>query len=104
MKHLKRITRFILLPLAITLIFNVSCNAADMTMDVVQDSMRTPVEWLVTFLEGTGGLFAAMCGLVIGLYAAVVSQSLWQVACSLVFEMVLHYMPPALMAIFDFTM
>ena len=68
------------------------------------NSLIVPVEWLVNFLEGTGGLFAAMCGLVIGLYAAVVNHSLWQVACSIVFEMVLHYMPPVLCMIFGISL
>lgn len=69
-------------------------------MEVARNALIEPVTWLVHFLEGTGGLFAAMLGLVVGLYAAVVNHSLWQVACSMVFEMVLHYTPAILSIIF----
>ncbi|WP_436658751.1 hypothetical protein [Acinetobacter sp. P1(2025)] len=65
--------------------------------------LGAPVNWLLTFMNGTGGLLAAMLGLLLTLYSAFVAKSLVGAILSVGIALVALYGPKVLMAFFGAT-
>ncbi|MCK4083690.1 hypothetical protein HCY52_07665 [Acinetobacter radioresistens] len=65
--------------------------------------LGAPVNWLLKFMNGTGGLLAAMLGLLLTLYSAFVAKSLVGTILSVGIALVALYGPKVLMAFFGAT-
>lgn len=65
--------------------------------------LGAPVNWLLKFMNGTGGLLAAMLGLLLTLYSAFVAKSLVGAILSVGIALVALYGPKVLMAFFGAT-
>lgn len=55
---------------------NVTSGSGDVDMDNGGGILNEPIAWLLNFMRGTGGLLAALLGLLMTLYSAFVSKSL----------------------------
>ena len=78
-----------------------SGNAGDVS--TAGTVLGAPVNWLLTFMNGTGGLLAAMLGLLLTLYSAFVAKSLVGAILSVGIALVALYGPKVLMAFFGAT-
>ena len=54
----------------------VTSNSGDVDMNNGGGILNEPITWLLNFMRGTGGLLAALLGLLMTLYSAFVSKSL----------------------------
>lgn len=72
-------------------------------VDSASTILGAPVNWLLKFMSGTGGLLAAMLGLLLTLYSAFVAKSLVGTILSVGIALVALYGPKVLMAFFGAT-
>lgn len=75
-------------------------NASAAGADKSGTLLNTPVLWVINFLKGTGGLFAAVLAFVMTLYAAVVAKSLMGIVISIGIGIAAVFGPTILMSFF----
>lgn len=71
--------------------------AAGSSADKAGSTLNTPTLWVLSFMKGTGGLLAALLGLLLTLYSAFVAKSLVGVMLSVGIAVTALYGPDVIM-------